>query len=422
VIADSRTADYQASGVAVTDAIARVLDRIAFASLCAFVFAMPWEESIPLVGGVVLARWIGLLAFAVLALRVAVTDRFRKPSVLHVLMCALVVWAAASIFWTIDRQSTLMRIGTYVQLLAAVWTIWELAVIERRVFIVLESYILGTYVLAVGTIYNYAMGVQAADLWAEVGRVKWHDSRYTMYGVNENDLGLMLALSVPMSIYLLTRRKSMLTTVLCWLHLGICLTAILLSGSRGALLSVAVGLGLFPLVIRHLPRWHRWILLLGCAAGLGCGIYLLPETTWTRFLSIDTALSEGTMSHRTQLWSAGLEAFRNHSLIGVGAGAYGAAILRAMDMSYPAHNTFLSVLVELGVAGALLLLALLASLYYSALRMPYVEKCFWIVLLTTWVVGVSALTWEYYKPTWLLFGLLAAHMYTSHAGRARECP
>jgi len=91
-------------------------------------------------------------------------------------------------------------------------------------------------------------------------------------------------------------------------------------------------------------------------------------------------------------------------------------------MSYPAHNTFLSVLVELGVAGALLLLALLASLYYSALRMPYVEKCFWIVLLTTWVVGVSALTWEYYKPTWLLFGLLAAHMYTSHAGRARECP
>jgi hypothetical protein len=30
----------------------------------------------------------------------------------------------------------------------------------------------------------------------------------------------------------------------------------------------------------------------------------------------------------------------------------------------------------------------------------------------TWTIGVSALTWEYRKPTWLLFGLLAAHVYS----------
>jgi O-antigen ligase len=107
-----------------------------------------------------------------------------------------------------------------------------------------------------------------------------------------------------------------------------------------------------------------------------------------------------------------LEAFRDHAFLGVGAGAYGPTILRVVDVPYVAHNTFLSVLVELGVIGALLLLALLASFYYCAKRMQYLERCLWMTLLLTWTVGVSALTWEYRKPTWFLFSLLTAHVYS----------
>jgi hypothetical protein len=49
-------------------------------------------------------------------------------------------------------------------------------------------------------------------------------------------------------------------------------------------------------------------------------------------------------------------------------------------------------------------------MYYSATRLPYLEKWLWIVLLVTWMVGVSALTWEYRKATWFLFGMLAAQV------------
>ena len=109
--------------------------------------------------------------------------------------------------------------------------------------------------------------------------------------------------------------------------------------------------------------------------------------------------------------------------LGVGSGAYGFTILKVADFSYMqgraanavAHNTFLSVLVELGVVGAALLLALLASMLYCAIRMRYLERCLWISLLLTWMIGVSALTWEYHKPTWLLFGLLTAHVYSRPA-------
>jgi O-antigen ligase len=404
-----KAVSYTISGDAY--AIGAALDRVAFGCLCAFVFAVPWEESIPLLDGFVIGRWIGLLTIAVLALRVAVTDQFRRPSPLHGLMAAFMAWAALSLIWTIDRENTLIRASTYIQLLAVVWMIWELVVAERRVPPLLLSYVMGSSLLGVSTIVNYAMGKQAADLWAEAGQTKWHDFRYSAYGVNENDLGLMLALSVPMTIYMLTRKKGPLITVFCWLHMGLCFTTILLCGSRGGLFAAIIGLGLFPMVMSRLPRWQRLAFVAACAAGLAIGIYLVPEEAWSRFRTVGTEITEGTLTHRTVLWSAGLEAFRDHAFAGVGAGAYGAAVLRAVDIPLVAHNTFLSVLVELGVTGALLLLALLAALYYAAARMRYLEKRFWLVLLTVWVVGVCALTWEYNKPTWLLFGLLAAHFY-----------
>jgi len=117
------------------------------------------------------------------------------------------------------------------------------------------------------------------------------------------------------------------------------------------------------------------------------------------------------MTHRTVIWAAGMDAFRDHALAGVGAGAYGAAVLKAVDIPYAAHNTFLSVLVELGVIGAVIFSALLASIGYCVWRMEYLAKCLWITLLLTWATGVSALTWEYHKPTWFLFGLVTAHAY-----------
>jgi O-antigen ligase len=133
-------------------------------------------------------------------------------------------------------------------------------------------------------------------------------------------------------------------------------------------------------------------------------------------MSFTSEISEGTMTHRTVIWAAGMEAFRDHALAGVGAGAYGSVVLKALDIPYAAHNTFLSVLAELGVVGALLFFGLLGSILYSVCRMRYLDKCLWIVLLLTWATGVSALTWEYHKPTWFLFGLAAAHIYARRDG------
>jgi O-antigen ligase len=392
--------------------IESALDRIAYVVLCAFVFDLPWGEYVPSLGGLVLGTWIGLLAIGVVALRTAVTWRRRILSPLHYWMLSLVGWSALSIFWTLDWDSTVTRAGTYLQVLIVVWLIWELAVTEGRTVGLLQAYVFGALVASIGTIYNLMTGLTAAQVAATIpGKVVWETYRYSFAYLNEDDLGLLLALSIPMVFYLLASRKGLLVELLCWLQLVAGLTSILLTGSRGALLATIPALIMLPLTVSRLPRWQRVVSLTASACLLACCLYLIPRYSWNRILQLGEELSEGTLTHRTVLWAAGLEAFRDHAFLGVGTGAYGPAVLRVVGVDLPAHNTFLSILVELGVVGALLLLALLASIFYCALRMRYLERCLWITLLLTWTVGVSALTWEYRKPTWLLFGLVAAHTY-----------
>jgi O-antigen ligase len=399
---------------------ATAVDRIAFASLLAFVFMIPWEDSVPLLGGLVIGRWVGLLTLAAVVVRIVATGRYRKLSALHGWMLGLVAWAALTFFWSADRDGTAIRAGTYLQLLAAAWLIWELAVTEERVQKLLQGYAFGTCVLSISTLINFSVGYTASDASAAAGLMRWHDSRYSVLGVNENDLGLMLALSIPMTLYLLVRRRGPFITPLLWTQLALCLISLILTGSRGGLLSALVALAMLPLIASRLPRWQRFTVVAVCATGLAAGAFLVPDSTRLRIMDFASEISEGTMTHRTVIWAAGMEAFRDHALAGVGSGAYGAVVLKAVDIPYAAHNTFLSVLVELGVVGALLFFALLASIWYCVWRMPYLDKCLWATLLLTWGTGVSALTWEYHKPTWFLFGLVAAHVYSERDSSRRE--
>lgn len=390
---------------------AATLERIAYFSLCGFLLVLPWEEA-PQLGGYAIGRWLGLAALAIAILRVGMSWHSRKLSGLHYLMASFVGLSALSLLWTIDRDATLTRIGTYVQLLGLVWLMWEMAVTEKRVVGLLRAYASGVFLASVLTIYNYATGTTSVALYAAEGVEKSEETRFTIAGVNENDLGLMLAMCLPVMIYLAIRSNGKLLKLFFWIHAVTTITAILLSGSRGGMVSAAIALAILPLIIGRLPWSQKMAAALACIVGAVCGMVLVPQATWFRLFQLSSELTEGTLTHRTVIWSAGLAALRDHAFLGVGSGAYPAAVLRVVDVPYVAHNTFLSVLVELGVVGALLLLVLVSGLFYTAFRMKYLERCLWLTVLTSWAVGVTALTWEYSKPTWVMFGLLLAHAYS----------
>jgi O-antigen ligase len=399
------------------------LDQLAYAALMVFVFSIPWSEELPNLGGVMAVRWLGLIALSMGVARAILAGRIRKLSVVHLAMIAFTMWSALSLLWTIDFDTTLTRAGTYLQLLTAVWLIWEVANTESRIAGLMAAYVMGAGAASFGSIANFLMGRTAAQLSAaEDAHQLYSGTRYTIEGTNANDLGLMLALSVPMSVYLLTRVKNGALSLLIWIQVAACVFALLLTASRGGMAAMGTGLLMLPFAWRRLPSTQRAVSIIATACIAVWAIWMIPPEIWQRLGRATTELESGTLTHRLDLWEGGLETFRDHPWLGVGSGTYGLAIMRLVDIPYAAHNTFLSVFVELGTLGGLLLLGLVGILVYCALRMRYLEACLWLTLLLTWGVGVSALTWEYRKPTWFLFGLLAAHAYVRRKWFAPKHP
>lgn len=405
-----------AAAAGAPEVVVSTLDRAAYAMLCAFVFAVPWEDSVPLLGGFVISRWLGLLAFGLLMLRVGVAPRLRKLTDLHYWLLAFALWSSASVFWSVDWDSTAYRVSTYAQLLVLAWLVWELASSEERVLGLLKAYLLGTCICSIGTIANLLAGRTSGEL--DDPDQAYNSARYTIDGLNPNDLGLMLALSIPMTLYLLIRKKnSRLTLALCWTQFVLALVTILLTGSRGAMLAACVALMVLPAALARMPKSQKIAAGVTCGGAAGFGVYLVPPDTWGRFLDLGNEITSGTMTHRTQIWTASMEVFRLHPFFGVGSGAHPAAVVKLIARALVAHNTFLSVLVELGVVGELILLALLAAAFYSAWRMRGLERTLWTVTLATWCVGVCGGTWEYRKATWILISLMAAHAFARGRGR-----
>ena len=390
-----------------------ILDPLAFGLLWAFILAVPLEGD-TLIGGFAITRWLGMLALAATVLRFFVKGSARKPSVLHGWMAAFVLWASLSVAWTRDTDMTLSRIGSYAQLAIMVWLIWELAGTEERWTALLYAYCMGACVSSINAIRNLVTGMTSAS---ENARKLAEYGRYAPTGFDQNEFALLLALSIPMAWYLLTRRQSLPAAMLCWAQLLLGIVAILLTGSRAGLISLAAALAIVPFALPLLRGWKRRI----CWAALPCivaaAVLFVPAATWGRLLTTGSELAGGTLEHRTVIWAAGLNVFRQHPFIGVGAGAFGPSVVDAIDIDYVAHNSFLSVLVELGVVGALILLALLTSMLYLAVRMGALDRWLWIVLLLTWAAGASSLTWEYRKATWFLFGMAAAGASLTRTGR-----
>jgi O-antigen ligase len=338
---------------------------------------------------------VGILASGIGILAIIAKGRVRRPGLGHALMALFVTWAALSYLWSDDPEGTLVEVGVYGRSLIMVWLIWEFSSAEREQIRLLQAYVLGTFVSSIDTLYQFLSHKEAAY------------QRYAGAGSNPDDLGLIMALSIPVSYYLMIQIKGR-TAWLYRIQLILAGTSILLSAARGSVLAALVGLSIVPLTSRRLTRHQKLVTVPATALLVCAGLFFVPTTSLERLSAIPKELAQGTLSGRTFIWVAGFEVFREHPFLGVGAGAFSQSVLPSLLSRQVAHNTLLSLLVELGVIGLGLFCALLGVLVLSANELPWLPKTLWLVSLGVWLVGVSSLSWEMRKPTWLFFGLLLA--------------
>ena len=145
----------------------------------------------------------------------------------------------------------------------------------------------------------------------------------------------------------------------------------------------------------------------------------VPSAPLERLASTRADIAGGHFGGRGSIWRAGLQLVRQRPIAGVGAGGFGEAIA-PINGGYiqASHDAYLSILVELGIVGLALFLAMMTAALTPLRHLPTLQRRFSIVLLATLAVGSLSLTWESRKQLWFVLGVLAAQRILQPARRA----
>ncbi len=382
------------------------MSSLAYAALWFFVFSVPWQNVIGLPGVGAVSRLTGMVALGLALLAIAVTGRFRRWHLFHVVALVFVIWAGINVL-VLGLGLVPKKFWTFVQLFLVAWMIWELAPSRKRLHGLLTAYVSGAYISALGTILEFRRNTGAS-------------SRFAAAGLDGNDLAAMLALALPMAWYLSTVHHQPLMRWVFRSYLAISLLAIGLTGSRGGMLATIVALLIVPLTMTKLsPGRLVTAIAILCISG-SVAVAYIPETIVELLSTTRSDVQEGHFGGRFKLWVAGVRAFSRQPVTGYCTSSFKTATAPfLMTTPQVAHNTYLSVLVEQGIVGFLLCTWLIIAVLRSVLPLPQLDRRFALVLLATLAVVMLPLTWEDHKPVWII---LAALLGLGRASVARVGP
>jgi O-antigen ligase/Flp pilus assembly protein TadD len=287
------------------------------------------------------------------------------------------------------------------------WSHTYLAAVEAvRWFVFGVLLWLGLNTLSRGSLPLLAAGIHAgavvAALWAALQF--WVDLRLFPQGphpastfVNRNFFAEFAVCTLPFAAVLLARARSSAGAVVVAAGSALVLVAILMTGTRAALAALWLQLlVLLPwLAWRYrrqfaFPGWSRGMQALVAATLVGgvVAMGVIPtgnpkiveeqrgltalERGFKRTASISP--SDPSLGLRQVMWRATLRLIAANPLAGVGAGAWENEIPlyqeegAQLETDYYAHNEYLQLLAEYGLAGWIFLLALAAWLLASAWR------------------------------------------------------
>ena len=368
-----------------------------------FIFLIPWEGVITLTGGTTGVALFGFLLAGVWGTLVVMRRRIRRPHPFLIVAYLFVLWSTMSVYWSVDVGTSLSQAFSWIQLFVFTYILWDLFRTKATVAAGLQAYVLGSYVAVGIAIFNFISGNPFYETY----------QRFAPGGVNPDGFGFAIVLAIPMAWYLgsnadLLNGRRLLRFV-NYGYIPVAFLGLALSGTRAALIAAIPGMayGLFSLSRMNVRAKIAAFLLV--AVGIGA---LLPFVqslrSFQRFGTTVDEITEGDLNNRVPNWIEGLETFTEHPVLGVGSGTYRLINSRGNV----AHNTFLSVAVEVGVVGFALfgvIVAIAASEVWTRMRF---ESWFWITLILVWGIGASALTWEDRRSTWLvlILAVIAANL------------
>lgn len=365
--------------------------------LLALMFNIPFENVVILPGfgttvrlmGVVLAgSWIGLKLWS---------RSWRRPHNFHWLVYSFVCWVSVTSLWSPNGLGSITLVVTAIQLGLVTMIVWDLTRTRKQLEQLMQAFVLGCLVV-VGI-----LGIRYLN-----GQITQFEKRATIPNSNENDIGLTLAISLPISWRLATRNRlpdirPSLLTLLNFAAVPLAILGIFLTASRASLVSAVFVAPPVLVSILHQRPLKRFGLLGALVAGIGAMSLVIPPATITRVLTIGEQVENRDIGDRFVRWGWAIDLWTSDpSTLLFGSGSLG----YQTETETVAHSTALGLLADFGLVGFLLFAALFGSLFWKAMRTGLQDRMCWGGVLVAWSIGTMSLTWEFAKLTWLLVGIV----------------
>ena len=246
--------------------------------------------------------------------------------------------------------------------------------------------------------------------------------RVVSFWQNPNVLAcyLIVAFFISFGCFIGVKNKKIkfLAFVSFWLS-AVCL---LLTWSRGAWVSVMLVLIVMILILSY--KSIPWVIML--VAGSVAAFFFLPDVFVQRVSSI-VSFSDSSVLYRINIWKGCSALLRSCYMTGIGVGetafaeAYGDFALSGIESAPHAHNLFLQITIELGIAGLIVFSILLLMLVRSAFTLfrrrsfGHFSSVAGLVCLSALMAlllnGVTDYIWynnRIYLLFWLVAGLITA--------------
>jgi O-antigen ligase len=278
---------------------------------------------------------------------------------------AVVVVAFISVLWASDADTARTTALRFAQGPILLFIVFSAIRTPDHFRWVAWAYLAGAVATAI-----IGIGKTPADT-ADIGRLSG--------GIRDpNELAAALLPAIPIALFSMPVVRRALTRWMLLAAVSMIAVAIFMTGSRGGL--VGLGVMFLAAILLSGPLRQQVVFGILVVTGVAMVYYTLfapPVVLWRL-----TNFSAEGGSGRTDLWSVAMQMWHDHPLLGVGAGnfqilepSYALSSINLPDIKLVlnetkvVHNTYLHVLVELGIVGF---------------------ACFTIVVLGGFIVGLKS--------------------------------
>jgi O-antigen ligase len=308
------------------------------------------------------------------------------------------------------------RLLTLLQLIMFFWVVTDLCKDEKIMRQVLLTYAIALSVLAVGMVLQLPAFAPTDPAFQEsAGEIE----RASVLGYPGNTVASMWALAIVALVGLCLHPAYTLCTKLLWAFCALpMLAAIGKTGSRAGMGGLLIGL-----VVYSVPHWRaRWKLCTVFLAllGIAATVYFIMNTP-SAMQRWEQAVYEGKLAGREHIVPVALKMFLERPLLGWQPFAYERELGRRLGRyKKDAHNLFLTLVLEVGIVGAVPFLIGLWRCAQTAWQartgslglLP-------LAILITILAAAAAQPFLWHKWFWLALVCIASSLAPGHATRPR---